>query len=70
MGIPGDHLELSLVVVGERAHGALLGVLTERGKPRKGVDRTTAHRDHIHFRLSWAGRGSGPRFWRGASDGY
>jgi hypothetical protein len=29
---------------------------TEKGMPRKRVDRTTAHRDHIHFGLSWAAR--------------
>ena len=37
---------------------------TERGKPRRGVDRTTAHRDHIHFGLSWPGARKLTSFWR------
>jgi hypothetical protein len=37
---------------------------TERGRPRKNVDRTTAHRDHIHFGLSWAGARKRTSFWR------
>jgi len=36
---------------------------TRRGKPRK-VDRTTAHRDHIHFGLSTAGAAGRTPFWR------
>ena len=36
---------------------------TEKGKPRKRVDRTTAHRDHIHFGLSWAGARKRTSFW-------
>jgi hypothetical protein len=37
---------------------------TEKGKPRKRVDRTTAHRDHIHFGLSWPGARKRTSFWR------
>jgi hypothetical protein len=37
---------------------------TEKGKPRKHLDRTTAHRDHIHFGLSWAGARKRTSFWR------
>jgi hypothetical protein len=37
---------------------------TEKGKPRKNVDRTTAHRDHIHFGLSWPGARKRTSFWR------
>jgi hypothetical protein len=36
---------------------------TERGRPRKGVDRTTAHKDHIHLSLSWAGARKRTSFW-------
>jgi hypothetical protein len=42
---------------------------TEKGKPRKGVDRTTAHRDHIHFGLSWAGARKRTSFWRPPAQG-
>ena len=41
---------------------------TEKGKPRKRVDRTTAHRDHIHFGLSWAGARKRTSFWRPDDD--
>jgi len=37
---------------------------TKAGKPRRGVDRTTAHRDHIHLGLSWAGARMRTSFWR------
>jgi hypothetical protein len=37
---------------------------TEKGKPRKNVDRTTAHRDHIHFGLSWPGARKRTSFWK------
>ena len=34
------------------------------GRPDKKVDRTTAHRDHIHFGLSKAGAAGRTTFWR------
>ena len=34
-----------------------------RGKPRK-IDRTTAHRDHIHFGMSRRGAAGRTSFWR------
>ena len=37
---------------------------TRGGKPNKRVDRTTAHRDHIHFGLSKAGAAGRTTFWR------
>ena len=37
---------------------------TRRGKPNKKVDRTTAHRDHIHFGMSKAGAMGRTSFWR------
>jgi hypothetical protein len=36
------------------------------GRPRKHVDRTTAHKDHIHFGLSRAGAAGRTTFWRSA----
>lgn len=36
---------------------------TDKGRRRKGVDRTTAHRDHIHFGLSRAGSRKRTSFW-------
>jgi hypothetical protein len=33
-----------------------------KGKPKK-VDDTTAHRDHIHFGLNWAGAKKRTTFW-------
>jgi hypothetical protein len=38
---------------------------TERGKRRRGVSPTLAHRDHIHFGLSRAGAAKRTSFWRG-----
>jgi hypothetical protein len=37
---------------------------TKRGKKRKGVSRTTAHRDHVHLGLSRAGARRKTSFWR------
>ena len=36
---------------------------TERGKPRQNVNYTTAHKDHIHIGLSWAGARKRTSFW-------
>lgn len=36
----------------------------EDGKRRKGVDRTTAHKDHIHIGLTVAGSRARTSFWR------
>jgi hypothetical protein len=38
--------------------------LTSRGKPRRGVSPTLAHRDHIHLGLSRAGAAKRTSFWR------
>jgi hypothetical protein len=37
---------------------------TERGKRRKGVSPTLAHRDHVHLGLSRAGAAMRTSFWR------
>ena len=34
------------------------------GKLRKHLDRTAAHRDHIHIELNWAGARKSTSFWR------
>jgi hypothetical protein len=34
------------------------------GRPNKKVDKTTAHRDHIHFGMSKAGAAGKTSFWR------
>ena len=34
------------------------------GKPRKDVDATTAHRNHVHFSLSWPGARMRTSYWR------
>jgi hypothetical protein len=49
---------------GAERMGPYSACFTEKGKPRKGVDRTTAHRDHIHFGLSWAGARKRTSFWK------
>ena len=36
---------------------------TQRGKRRKGVDRTTAHKDHIHIGMSKDGAMARTSFW-------
>ena len=38
---------------------------TERGKKRQRVDRTTAHKDHIHIGISKAGAMARTSFWTG-----
>ena len=38
---------------------------TRRGRPRRGVDRTTAHRDHIHIGMTRAGAMGRTSFWSG-----
>ncbi len=35
-----------------------------RGRPRRTVDRTTAHRDHVHFSLSWPGARMRTSYWK------
>jgi len=40
---------------------------TDRGKRRKGVSPTLAHRDHIHIGLSRAGAAMRTSFWRRAT---
>jgi hypothetical protein len=37
---------------------------TKRGKRRKRVDYTQAHKDHIHIGLSWAGARKRTSFWQ------
>ena len=37
---------------------------TKRGRPRRGVDDTTAHRDHIHVGMTRAGALGRTSFWR------
>jgi hypothetical protein len=39
----------------------------KHGKPRRRVDRTLAHRDHIHFGFSRAGAAGRTTFWHGRS---
>jgi hypothetical protein len=48
---------------GSDGMGPYSACFTEKGRPRKGVDRTTAHRDHIHFGLSWRGARKRTSFW-------
>ena len=36
----------------------------KRGRPKRRIDRTTAHRDHIHFGMSRAGAAAKTSFWR------
>jgi hypothetical protein len=35
-----------------------------KGKPRKNVDDTTAHRNHIHIGVNWAGARLKTSFWQ------
>lgn len=37
---------------------------TDKGKRRKGVSPTLAHRDHVHLGLSRAGAAKRTSFWR------
>ena len=37
--------------------------VTKRGKPRKRVDPTVAHRNHVHFGLTKAGAAARTSFW-------
>jgi hypothetical protein len=48
---------------GSDGMGPYSACFTDKGRPRKGVDRTTAHRDHIHFGLSWRGARKRTSFW-------
>jgi hypothetical protein len=38
---------------------------TKRGKKRRGVDRTTAHKDHVHIGMTKAGAKARTSFWTG-----
>jgi hypothetical protein len=35
-----------------------------KGRPKNGVDDTTAHRNHIHFGVNWSGARLKTSFWR------
>jgi hypothetical protein len=48
---------------GSDGMGQYSACFTERGKPRKRVNYTAAHRDHIHFGLSRAGARKRTSFW-------
>jgi hypothetical protein len=41
----------------------------KRGKRRKRVDRTTAHRDHIHFGMTKPGAAGRTSFWTRSLEG-
>jgi len=41
----------------------------EHGDPRKRVNKTVAHRDHIHFGLTKAGAAARTTFWRAVAAG-
>ena len=36
-----------------------------KGRRKKRVDKTSAHRDHIHFGMNWPGANKRTTFWRG-----
>jgi hypothetical protein len=40
-----------------------------RGRPRR-IDRTSAHRDHVHIGLNWPGARGQTSFWRGVPAGH
>jgi hypothetical protein len=37
---------------------------TRKGKPNRAVDDTTAHRDHVHLGMTYAGAAARTSFWR------
>jgi hypothetical protein len=49
---------------GAAGMGKYSACYTERGRLRKRVDYTEAHKDHIHIGLSWAGARRRTSFWR------
>jgi hypothetical protein len=48
---------------GSVAMGKYSACYTERGRPRRRVNYTEAHKDHIHIGLSWAGARLRTSFW-------
>lgn len=51
--------------------GKYSGCYKENGKRDPDVDRTTAHKDHIHIELNWAGAREKTSFWKsGFGDRY
>jgi hypothetical protein len=49
---------------GSEGMGKYSACFTESGKRRKHVNRTEAHKDHIHIGLSWAGARKRTSFWQ------
>lgn len=49
---------------GAERMGPYSACYTERGKRRKRVNHTQAHKDHIHIGLSWAGARKRTSFWQ------
>jgi hypothetical protein len=45
------------------AMGPYSGCLDKRGRPLRRIDKTLAHRDHIHIGLSRAGARMRTSFW-------
>jgi hypothetical protein len=48
---------------GAERMGQYSACFTKRGKPRKNVNRTAAHRDHVHIGLTRAGARARTSFW-------
>jgi hypothetical protein len=56
----------SLILLALPALARRMGVEEpKRGKPRKHVNVTVAHRDHIHIGMTKAGAAGKTSFWRG-----
>jgi hypothetical protein len=65
MGVEEIIWDCSYWSAGSEDFGRYSPCFSKSGKPRKKVNKTVAHRDHIHFGLSKRGAAAWTSFWRG-----
>ncbi len=57
-------MRLIRVLLEEDRNGNEAACYKDNGKRDRDVDRTTAHKDHVHIELNWRGARRRTTFWR------
>jgi len=69
MGVQGLIFNCKQWFVGSAKLGPYSACYRKNGDKRAGVDRTLAHRDHVHIELNWAGAREQTSFWQTPTGG-
>lgn len=64
MGVQGLIFNCRSWWSGQQGLGRYSYCYRPNGKKRKGLDRTQAHKDHVHIELNWPGARKRTSFWR------